>query len=645
MGRHSGSHTNVRYGTEGSPDEGRSGAYAAVPHQATYGQPGPDGAFADWSGAGADMADTSFGGTGYLEPDTGHHAYPAQPGLVEQAGYGGYPAEQHAPGYGYDGRTQGWEHPAPPRSADTWSAPGTMAGAPAHWDDPLEPYGSSDTSGAHATGGHPANGYSTDAYGTDTYTGQTYAPDAYATGTFAGSDAHPGGDYPTDAYAGDGYASGTYAIAEAPIAPTYDTTTFEPQSFVGYGYDASGSYPVVAPFEDPLADALYDLPTEHVSADGPGAGQYTMESEPWAASTPELESTSFTAESPDVVDVEPEVGFDPEPKPESSEASHSFQPRYKADPAVIGGGTSGRASTRRANRPAPRKGRRTLVAASGAVVTGAVLAGAVVLNMPDDGGPSAQAIGDDQAAAGDTPQRTEPPATSRDGRGAPVTQVSPGGASSVPMPTPSSPTTTDQLTVRFPLDPKLALSGKFQTVPGKEAAPGSGKKYLYAVEIEDGLQLDGEMFASTVQKTLNDPRSWAHDKLTFERTDAGKADFVVRLSSPETVHKICTPITGDTSESNVSCDAAGTKWVMINAWRWAQGSTAYGDDMLGYRQMLINHEVGHRIGHGHQLDCGPGGIAPVMMQQTKSREVETGPHKGTVCEANPWPYPAVKPNA
>nr|WP_237536137.1 DUF3152 domain-containing protein [Streptomyces sp. SID3343] len=266
--------------------------------------------------------------------------------------------------------------------------------------------------------------------------------------------------------------------------------------------------------------------------------------------------------------------------------------------------------------------------------------------MPDDGGPSAQAIGDGQTEAGDTPNRTESPFPSRNNdRGAPLTPVTPGGASSLPLPTPSSPTTTDQLTVRFPIEPKLALSGKFETVPGKQAAPGSGKKYLYAVEIEDGLQMDGELFATTVQKTLNDPRSWAHDKLTFERTDAGNADFVVRLSSPETVHRICTPITGDTSESNVSCDAAGTKWVMINAWRWGQGSTAYGDDMLGYRQMLINHEVGHRIGHNHQLDCGPGGIAPVMMQQTKSREVEIGPNKGTICEANPWPYPAVKPNA
>ena len=40
--------------------------------------------------------------------------------------------------------------------------------------------------------------------------------------------------------------------------------------------------------------------------------------------------------------------------------------------------------------------------------------------------------------------------------------------------------------------------------------------------------------------------------------------------------------------------------VMINAYRWAQGATTYGHDkMFAYRQMLINHEVGHRLGHDH----------------------------------------------
>ncbi|MFI1378822.1 DUF3152 domain-containing protein [Embleya sp. NPDC020886] len=612
MGRHSGTQTSVQYGGEGLPDDALSGGYAAVPQQVAYGQVHQDGYGGGWT-------DTSYGGGG-PEQDTGYHGYPADPG------YGGYPAvQQHTGSHGYDGGQQhGWEHPAPEAGSGTWAVPGTMPGEPAHWDDPLEPYGAQ-------TG---SVGYAPDTFGVDTFGADTALHSgSFVTGSF-GVDAYGSGGYPAtspanDLYAADGYPSGMHAIVEAPAVPSYDTTTFEPQSFVGYGYDASGGYPAVAPVEDPLADALYEPPTEPEPAIGPGAGQYPMESEPWAASAPELdlEQLSFATEPSDDL---------PGPRHSADEAEHGFEP----DTGSIA--PKGRAQTRKANRPAPRKGRRTLVAASGAVVTGAVLAGAVVLQMPDEG-TSSQASGDDMAAP-DAGGRPTDQAASRGSDRDPVAQ---GGASSLPLPTPASPVTTDQLTLRFPLDPKLGLSGNFEAVPGKEAAPGAGRKYTYAVEVEQGLQLDGALFANTVQKTLNDKRSWAAGGLTFERTDnSPKADFVVRLASPQSVHKACTPIVGDTSADNVSCDAYGTRYVMINAWRWAQGSTAYGDDIVGYRQMLINHEVGHRLGHNHENACGAGGIgadlAPVMMQQTKTRVATKGAKAGETCEANPWPYPSGK---
>ncbi|WP_436773511.1 DUF3152 domain-containing protein [Yinghuangia sp. YIM S09857] len=337
--------------------------------------------------------------------------------------------------------------------------------------------------------------------------------------------------------------------------------------------------------------------------------------------------------------------------PASRTASSAASRTASASPATSA--SAGRAASRRATRTTSRKPRR-LVVAGGAVVTGAVLAGAVVMQMPD-GGTEAHAKGD--GAQAEDPTRRTDDVASRDAERPQVQAALPGqatpnpgssspapGPTDLPIPTPSAPlSTTERMKVRFDLSETLALSGKFDVVPGKVPAPVSGaaKKYTYRVEVEQGLGLDGELFAAAVQQTLNDTRSWANgNKKSFSRTD-GTADFVIRLASPGTTHKLCDMAGLDTSIQNVSCDAASTPWVVINAWRWAEGSPTFGDDMLGYRQMLINHEVGHRLGRNHETEaCLPGGLAPVMMQQTKSVEADNG----LMCTPNAWPYPPSIPS-
>ncbi|GAX51173.1 hypothetical protein SO3561_02672 [Streptomyces olivochromogenes] len=215
--------------------------------------------------------------------------------------------------------------------------------------------------------------------------------------------------------------------------------------------------------------------------------------------------------------------------------------------------------------------------------------------------------------------------------------ASPGGTGSTPSVTPSAtPLTYDQkMGVRYPLSATLKASGKFDAVPGFDKAPGKGQKYTYRVDVEKGLGLDAALFAQAVQKTLNDKRSWAHNGArTFERISSGKPDFVITLASPGTTAEWCAKSGLDTTEDNVSCDSASTERVMINAYRWAQGSKTYGDAIHPYRQMLINHEVGHRLGYGHVTCDKDGELAPVMQQQTKFLD-----HDGIHCRANPWPYP------
>ncbi|MFG2135845.1 DUF3152 domain-containing protein [Streptomyces sp. NPDC048650] len=196
-----------------------------------------------------------------------------------------------------------------------------------------------------------------------------------------------------------------------------------------------------------------------------------------------------------------------------------------------------------------------------------------------------------------------------------------------------------QMAQVFPLDAQLTADGTFRPVGGKAEAPGHGKVLRYRVDVEDGLPLDGALFAEAVHKTLNDDRSWAHGGArTFERVASGHADFVISLASPGTTAKWCAKSGLDTSEDNVSCDSAATDRVMINAYRWAQGAKTYGHDkMFAYRQMLINHEVGHRLGHNHEVCGKQGALAPVMMQQTKFLTTD-----GVTCRPNSWPYPAAR---
>ncbi|MBO1337066.1 DUF3152 domain-containing protein [Streptomyces sp. VRA16 Mangrove soil] len=205
----------------------------------------------------------------------------------------------------------------------------------------------------------------------------------------------------------------------------------------------------------------------------------------------------------------------------------------------------------------------------------------------------------------------------------------------------AAPATYDQkMAKKYPLAADLKGTGKFEAVGGSDKAPGRGQKFRYRVDVEKGLGLDGALFAQAVQKTLNDKRSWAHGNArTFERISSGKPDFVITLASPGATGFWCAKSGLDTTQDNVSCDSAATERVMINAYRWAQGSKTYdgvlhAKSMHPYRQMLINHEVGHRLGYNHVTCSQEGALAPVMQQQTKFLTFG-----GITCKPNPWPFP------
>jgi hypothetical protein len=170
-----------------------------------------------------------------------------------------------------------------------------------------------------------------------------------------------------------------------------------------------------------------------------------------------------------------------------------------------------------------------------------------------------------------------------------------------------------------------AGSGKLDTVPGDRAAPGKGVRRTFRVQVERGLPIDSAVFAEFVYQVLNDKRSWgAGSAMTFART-GGPSDFRVVLASPQTSAAMCRPMKTAGTLSCRNGDAA-----ILTVYRWVEGTDDYGTNLNGYRQYLVNHEVGHYLGHSHVACPGKGKPAPVMMQQTKGL---------AGCRQNPWPNP------
>lgn len=171
-------------------------------------------------------------------------------------------------------------------------------------------------------------------------------------------------------------------------------------------------------------------------------------------------------------------------------------------------------------------------------------------------------------------------------------------------------------------------TGTWRTATGQGAVAGrAGQLLRYRVAVEGGIgNIDVERFGSQVATILADRRGWTGGgQWRLQRVGpGGPADFTVQLTTPVTRSQLC----GDPTDRYTSCRTGDQ--VVINVARWVHGVPQFGGDLATYREYLITHEVGHRLGHGHELCPRAGGLAPVMQQQT------LGLHG---CRPNPWPRP------
>jgi hypothetical protein len=153
---------------------------------------------------------------------------------------------------------------------------------------------------------------------------------------------------------------------------------------------------------------------------------------------------------------------------------------------------------------------------------------------------------------------------------------------------------------------------------------GGNRVRDYAIVVEAGLAVTRTQVLTEVDRILADDRSWIGDGVTGFRRTVESPDFTIVVASPDTVDRLCAPLrTG----GYLSCRNGSS--VILNVDRWLGATEWWTAGIDAYRQYLVNHEVGHLLGHGHVSCPGEGEVAPVMMQQTKGLGE---------CVANGWPY-------
>jgi len=257
-----------------------------------------------------------------------------------------------------------------------------------------------------------------------------------------------------------------------------------------------------------------------------------------------------------------------------------------------------------------------------ALVAGALAA--VVLAVP---GAVTKLAGHETPRVFDGASGARPTATASTGPADPT----PSAIAVTSSPTPAAPL------LRMPGPAPSAGPGTFRYASGHGEVLGSvGTLRRYRVAVETGAGVDAQEFAETVDLVLGDPRSWiGSGRLRLQRVPArgGAHDFTIHLATARTAGRMCAAGGVDIRVDGrpyTSC-RSGAK-VVINLDRWllsVDGYVAARVPLDRYREYVINHEVGHALGHSHERCPGKRRPAPTMMKQTLYLDG---------CVANPWPY-------
>ncbi len=150
----------------------------------------------------------------------------------------------------------------------------------------------------------------------------------------------------------------------------------------------------------------------------------------------------------------------------------------------------------------------------------------------------------------------------------------------------------------------------------------SAMTVTYDVSTRGAVSASLAEFKLQANQTLNDARGWSRMNVRFVEVASG-GRFSLVLATANEVGAV--PGCG----AEYSCRSG--RYVLINQDRWMGATSSWnnaGGSLRDYRHMVVNHETGHWLGHGHSSCGGAGQAAPVMQQQSISLQG---------CSFNPWP--------
>jgi hypothetical protein len=145
----------------------------------------------------------------------------------------------------------------------------------------------------------------------------------------------------------------------------------------------------------------------------------------------------------------------------------------------------------------------------------------------------------------------------------------------------------------------------------------------YHVETRGRITADLARFKRLAQATYDDPRGWRGGGVAFRRVARG-GDLTLVLAEASWLPRFSSGCSAEWS-----CRVG--RFVIINQTRWQHASPMWhrtGGSLRDYRHMVVNHETGHWLGHGHRGCPARGALAPVMQTQSKGLDG---------CRPNPFP--------